>query len=270
MKQCPPYEGNEPYLYAAFADGDSDRVWTILRPLISRGCRVWYSRGRAGSAEELMHRQERCENAALTMVYLTDAVCADKDTKSAVLVNQEHGRPILCLDPDEKDRRLFMNLRETIPHISLHQLSKGEWENAVLHAEGFSQEMLGEPVSIRGDRLLPKLSLLFCLLAVLLTAAFFAGDRYLRPPLPEPAAELAITDPVILSAVHEAIPGGVVTEEAAAAITILRLDAMPETWDDLALLPALERIVLPQEALLDGGELPDGDIVIELEGGGNT
>ena len=42
---------------------------------------------------------------------------------------------------------------------------------------------------------------------------------------------------------------------------------MPESWDDLALLPALERIELPQQALLEGGALPEGDYVIELSGG---
>ena len=72
MKQIPPYEGDAPYLYFAFAEEDSKRVWKILRPLLSRGCRVWYCYGPAGSAEELLHRQERCEKAALTVVYLTD------------------------------------------------------------------------------------------------------------------------------------------------------------------------------------------------------
>ena len=267
MKRSPPYEGDEPYLYLAFAEADSKRVWKLLRPLLERGCRVWYSFGPAGSAEELLHRQERCERAALTAVYLTDALCADRDTKSAVLVNQKFDRPILCLDPDEKDRRLAMNLRETVPHVPLYRLSGEEWESAVLHADGFSQDMLGEPVSIGGGGLLRKMSLLFCLLAVLLTAAVLAGVRYLPQLRPEPADEIVFTDPVVLSAVREAVPGGVITGEAAAAITSLRFGAMPESWEELALLPSLERIVLPQRALLDGGELPEGDYVIELSRG---
>ena len=122
MKQIPPYEGDQPYLYLAFAEEDSGRVWKLLQPLLARGCRVWYCVGPAGSAEELLYRQERCEKAGLTVVYLTDALCVDRDSKSAVLVNQKYNRPILCLDPDEKDRRLDMNLRETVPHVSLYQL----------------------------------------------------------------------------------------------------------------------------------------------------
>ena len=268
QKKAPPYEGDEPYLYFAFAEADSKRVWKLLRPLMERGCRIWYCVGPAGSAEELRHRQERCGEAALTVVYLTDAACADRDTKSAVLVNQKYNRPILCLDPDEKDRRLSMNLRETIPHVPLYQFSgREERENAVLHADGFSQDMLGEPISIGEGGLLKKLSLLFCLLAVLLTAASFAGVRYLRQLRPAPMDEVVFTDPVILSAVREAVPGGVVTEEAASEITFLRLSAVPEDWTELGKLPELERIELPQQALLDGGGLPDGDYVIELRGG---
>ena len=177
IKQIPPYEGDAPYLYFAFAEEDSKRVWKILRPLLARGCRVWYCYGPAGSAEELLHRQERCEKAALTVVYLTDAACADRDTKSAVLVNQKYNRPILCLDPDEKDRRLAMNLRETIPHVPLYLLSGEEWESAVLHADGFSQDMLGEPIRIENGGVMKKLTLTFCALALLLCAVAFAGFR---------------------------------------------------------------------------------------------
>ena len=50
-------------------------------------------------------------------------------------------------------------------------------------------------------------------------------------------------------------------------VTALRLEKLPESWEELALLPALERIELPQRALLDGGKLPEGDYVIELSGG---
>ena len=138
MKQIQPYEGDQPYLYFAFAEEDCGRVRKLLRPLLARGCRVWFCVGAAGSAEELLHRQERYERAALTLVYLTDALCADRDSKSAVLVNQKFNRPIVCLDPDEKDRRLAMNLRETIPHIPLYKLSEDEWAVLRTHpAKGY-------------------------------------------------------------------------------------------------------------------------------------
>ena len=267
MKQIPPYEGDQPYLYFAFAEDDSRRIWKLLRPLLARGCRVWYCYGPAGSAEELLHRQERCEKAALTVVYLTDAVCADRDTKSAVLVNQKFNRPILCLDPDEKDRRLAMNLRETIPHVPLYRLSGEEWESAVLHAEGFSQDMLGSPIKVEKGGVMKKLTLTFCALAVLLSAVSFAGFRIFGWFSPAVRDELEIRDPVIQTAVRQAVGGGAITQEGISELTFLQFRELPESWEELSLLPALERIELPQRSLLDGAELPEGDYVIELSGG---
>ena len=266
-KQIPPYEGDAPYLYFAFAEEDSKRVWKILRPLLNRGCRVWYCYGPAGRAEELLHRQERCEKAALTVVYLTDAACADRDTKSAVLVNQKYNRPILCLDPDEKDRRLAMNLRETIPHVPLYLLSGEEWESAVLHAEGFSQDMLGAPTGIENGGVMKKLTLTFCALALLLCAVAFAGFRIFGWFSPAARDELEIREPILQAAVRQAVGGGAITQEGVSGITSLRLKELPESWEELSLLPALERIELPQRSLLDGGTLPEGDYVIVLSGG---
>lgn len=267
IKQIPPYEGDAPYLYFAFAEEDSKRVWKLLRPLLARGCRVWYCYGPAGSAEELLHRQERCEKAALTVVYLTDAACADRDTKSAVLVNQKYNRPILCLDPDEKDRRLAMNLRETVPHVPLYRLSGEERESAVLHADGFSQDMLGEPTGIENGGVMKKLTLTFCVLAVLLCAVAFAGFRIFGWFSPAARDELEIREPILQAAVRQAVGGGAITQEGVSGITSLRLKELPESWEELSLLPALERIELPQRSLLDGGTLPEGDYVIVLSGG---
>lgn len=268
MKQIPPYEGDQPYLYLAFAEVDGGRVWKLLRPLLARGCRVWYCVGPAGSAEELLYRQERCEKAGLTVVYLTDALCADRDSKSAVLVNQKYNRPILCLDPDEKDRRLDMNLRETIPHVPLYRLSSEEWEGAVLHAEGFSQDMLGEPIPIGDDsKTIKKLTLTFCALALLLAVVSFAGFRVFGWFSPAARDEVDIRDPAIRFAVRQAVGGGAITEERANEVSFLRFRELPESWEELELLPHLQRIELPQLSLLDGGALPEGDWVIELSGG---
>ena len=269
QKRYPPYEGSEPYLYFAFAEADSAKAWQIMRILLERGCRVWYGSGPSGNADELLRRQERAEDANLTLLYLTDAACADKDTKSNILVNQKNGKHILCLDPDGADRRLSMGLYETVPHLPLYRLkSRKEIENAVIRAEGFSQEILGEPIRVEGGGSLGKLTALFCVLAVLLALASFIGGRYLRWFQPEVPDEVPFTDPVILSAVRNAARGGAITEELVSEITVLRLSGMPESWEELEKLPALTTVTLPQQALLEEGTLPDGDITVELTGGG--
>lgn len=268
QKRVAPCDDDRPYIYLAFAEADGAKVWKLMRLLLVRGCRVWYSYGPAGNAVELRRRQERSGGAALTVLYLTDAACADKDTKSNILVNQKLGRPILCLDPDGTDRRLAMGLREDIEHIPLYQMKDAtEIENAIIHAEGFSQDVIGPPMAIAGGGLIKRLTLLFCALALVLGAVGFAGYRYLNWFRPAPQDEIQISDPVILSAVRETVLGGVITESAAAAITSLRLDALPESWDELSLLPSLERIELPQQALLGDEALPDGGYIIELNGG---
>ena len=104
-------------------------------------------------------------------------------------------------------------------------------------------------------------------LAILLAALAFAGFRYFHWFTPDFLDEVALNDPVIVSAVRKAARGGSITEELANELTELRLDAMPESWDDLNSLPALERIEIPQQALVVGGELPEGDYTIELSGG---
>ena len=268
LKRYPPYEGEEPYLYLAFAQADSAGVWKILRALLERGCRVWYSCGPAGSSAELLRRQTRSGGAALTLIYLTDAACADKDVKSNILVNQKADQKLLCLDPDGQDRRLSMGLREDIPHLPLYQLGEDSaLEDALLHAEGFSQEMLGEPVQIRDGDLFGKLTKLFSLLAAALSLVSFLGFRYLGWFRPEPQDQLSFSDPVIRAALRQAAGGGAITEGLAEGLRFLSLDDLPESWEDLSLLPALERIRIPQQALTEGASLPEGDIIFELSGG---
>ena len=267
QKRYPPYEGEEPYLYLAFAEADGAKVWKLMKLLLSRGCRVWYCCGLAGSAEELLRRQARAGGAALTMVYLTDAAIADKDTKSYVLVNQKFDEPILCLDPDGVDRRLSMGLREDTPHIPLYSLKKKEEiESAILHAEGFSQEMLGVPVRIVDTGPIETLTRVFLTLALLLLAVGFVGFRYFHwfePPMED---EVVFTDPAILSSVRALAQGGPITQELIDGVTVLSLDALPESWDELALLPSLERVALPQREVLKADALPEG-YTIELRGG---
>ncbi len=272
QKKHPPYEGEKPYLYFAFAEADSGKVTRIMRILLTRGCRVWYAVGTAGSAEELLHRQERAADAAMTLLYLSDAACTDQDTKSSVLVNQKFHRPILCLDPDGKDRRLLMGLREDLPYLPLRELKKEEdLEAAIIHQEGFTQDLMGDPVKFKSGSIFAVLSALLSGLALLTLLVTFLGARYLHWFAPEPQEivdEVSLSDEVIRNAVRSAAEGGAITEEVTNGIHTLHLEGLPQSWADLSFLPNLEKIEIPQDALLSGGKLPDGDYVIALTGGG--
>ena len=270
FREFTPYEGDDPYLYFAFAEADSRKVREYLRLLYERGCRVWYSRGKADGPEEVLRRQARYRGAALTMVYLSDEACRDQNTKSSVLVNQKFDSAIICLDPDGKDRLLAMGLRESVPRIPLYRIrSREALEDAIFHAEGFSQELLGEPVKIKRDSILPKLSLVFCALAVVLSVLFFTGIKESVNEVIQLTDEVELHDPVLLSAVRKAAGGGAITQELVENLKSLDLSGMPESWDDLVMLPALEEIRIPQETLLGGEPLPEGEYTIILTGGGS-
>lgn len=272
LRKFTPYEGDAPYLYFAFAESDAIKVRKYLQLLCERGCRVWYGAGKADGPQEVLRRQARYKGAALTMVYLSDEACRDPNIKSNVLVNQKFGSPILCLDPDDKDRNLAMGLEETIPHLPLYKFKDREaLEEAILHAEGFSQELLGEPVKISKDSVLPRLSLVICALALIMSVLFFAGvkESTAKAPQAQAADEVEIRDPVILSCVRKAAGSGPITQELAQNLTKLELEELPQSWEDLALLPALEEIRIPQEALLKDAPLPEGEYTIILTGGGS-
>ena len=268
-KQAPPYEGEEPYLYLAFADADAVRIGELVRLLKKRGLRIWYSTGPAGSADELLRRQQRALGAELTVVYLTDAMTQDQDGKASILVNQKNGKKILCIDRDATDRALTMGLHESIPHLAAWQYPKTEdLEEALIRSDGFTQEMFGEPVLLKKNGLAGRLTAVLCVFAVLLVLGSVLGltvFHWFRPAAPQD--EVVLTDETIRAAVRTAVGGAVLTEENTSAIEELRLDGLPADWEDLEKLPGLRRIALPQEAVLEADSLPDGNLVVVLTGG---
>ena len=268
-KQIAPYEGSEPYLYLAFADADAGRIRDLVRLLLQRGVRIWYSTGPAGSADELLRRQQRALGASLTAVYLTDAMTQDQDGKASVLVNQKNGRKILCIDRDSSDRALNMGLHESIPHLAAWQYHRTEdLEEAMVRTEGFTQEMIGDPVFLKKEGLTGRLTALLCVLSLLLLLGGFLGLRvfhWFQPELPQDTVEFA--DPTVREAARIASGSAVLTEESVAAVTELRLESLPDSWEDLEKLPNLERIVLPQDAVLEAESLPGEDFMLVLTGG---
>ena len=60
--------------------------------------------------------------------------------------------------------------------------------------------------------------------------------------------------------------GGPLTEEALSTVTCLSLSGLPESWEELGMFPALERIELPQSAAAETETLPEG-VTVVLKGG---
>ncbi|MBO5556589.1 MAG: hypothetical protein J5927_05340 [Oscillospiraceae bacterium] len=261
----PPYEGEAPYLYFAFADADRDRVWPLIRRLLRRGCRIWYAAGPAGSAEELLQRQRRALGAELTLLYASEAARRDTETKGAVLVNQREGRPILVLDADRGDSVLAFGLREDIPHLAAFSSTRAEdLEAALIRTEGFTQAVIGQPIAVRDLGLVGRLARGLCVLAAAMLLVMVLGTTVFTW-FQSKGESLPFSDPVIRQAAESAL-GGTVTAEKAGAITTLTLDRLPDSWEDLSLLPAVERVRLPQTAVMEADALPSG-VIIVLTGG---
>lgn len=263
QKKYPPYEGEEPYLYFAFAEGDARKVFRIMKVLLSRGCRIWYCTGPAGSSQELLRRQARASGAELTLLYLTDALEADKDSKTRIMVNQKEQKALLCLDTDGKNHNLAMDIHDSTPSIALHRIKNdAELEDALIRSPGFTQNMLDKPVAVRSNWL-GRLTGILLLLTVLLIGGgllyFQKGQTY--------DDSVVFADPIIREAVRAATGGGALTEESMAAVQAIRLKELPESWEDLSLLKDLLSIELPQNAVMTAQDLPEGNYRIVLYGG---
>ena len=87
-KFYPPYEGEEPYIHLCFSDRDERKVRPLLRRLLLRGCRVWYSMGEARDRSTLTGRNQRMLGAGITVLYLTEAARQDTELKNKLLVCQ--------------------------------------------------------------------------------------------------------------------------------------------------------------------------------------
>lgn len=263
QKKYPPYEGAEPYLYLAFSDADAGKVWPVMKVLLKRGCRVWYCIGTAGHSEELLRRQQRASGAAWTLLYLTDALTADKETKSRIMVCQKEQKSITCLDTDSVNRNLAMDIRESTPGIALYRCKNDvQLEDLLIRAQGYTQEIVGKPAEIKSSWL-GKWTAALLVLALLLTGI---NVFYLRQG-PVQKDTLAFSDPVIREAVRNAAGGGALDEESVKNIQTLQLEELPESWDDLSLLPDLQQIELSQDAAAQAENLPLDTYRIVLCGG---
>lgn len=198
----------------------------------------------------------RMLGASLTVVYLDEAFRSDPAAKGRMLACQRSAQTIVCMNTDGGDSGLSIGLHADAEEIRLGRNDGAEdAEQALLHAEGFSQALIGEPIR---DKRSPVKRLAAALIAaaVLLSACGILF-RLLRKEKPAPPEEtetetdaVAFSDETVREAVRTALGGGVLTEERMNAVTVLRFDGgtLPDDLSDLAFLPSLETVELTQDA----------------------
>ena len=257
----PPYEGGEPYIHLCFSDRDERKVRPLLRRLLLRGCRVWYCVGRTRDRAAQALRDRRMLGAGLTVLYLTAAVREDTELKTRLLVCQKARQPILVLNTDGGDSGLSLGLTgEASAPVPGGNASDAC--DAILHGQGFSQAFLGDPLPVYDRLWLRRLSVTLAVLALVL-AAGVTVYKVLHPPTAptqieiQPEDQVLFRDEALRETVRAAVGGGPITEEALAGVETLSLSRLPESMEDLALLPNLSTLILSQEAAQQAPRLPE-------------
>lgn len=262
----PPYEGDEPYLYLCFDEADAGRVRPLLAALYKRGCRVWYSMGKAADAKRIERRSARIRHASLLLLYLTPDAANDEAMKSMLGYYQEFGGPVISVEaaPSSELGGLSYVLAERAQRVRAYDLPDTETLlAAILRTDGFSQTLMGEPGNENPYRLRRVALTLFALALAVLAATFFYGrsSGWFSAEPPMPADTVTISDEVIRQAARDAIsPYGnaALTQESLDGVATLRLNGVPASYDALALFPALTRLEIPQAAVSGASALLDG------------
>lgn len=274
VKSISPYVGNEPYLHLCFSEESVKKVLVFLRRLRDRGVRVWYFVGNTADRKKREEIERHMLGAHITVVYLDDAFRNDPVAKSRLLTCQRNGQHIICLNTDGGDSGLSIGLHANAYEVKLSRnASADDVESALLRANGFSQELIGEPVDDGNHRLRIIIRIVIAVIVVLL----LVGVLWFLHHRPDKQQETIVqTDTVLFSnaalreAVRDALEGGSLTAERLSQITTLRLsmDPLPDDLSDLALLPALETIEISQTAAQDASRhLELFNYTIELFGG---
>ena len=279
-KTFPPYAGDEPYMHLCFAEESAGEASALLRRLRMRGVRVWYCTGNAADRKVREENERRMLGARVTAVFLDEAFRNDPAAKSRLLTCQREGQPVICLNTDGGDGGLSLGLHADAHEVKLRRgASAGEAEEALLRAEGFTQELIGAPAApdSRGLRILT--GVLMVLIAAALAAGAFWYAKHRQPSQTGSAEEteeetdgVRFADEALREIVRDAVGGGSLTEDRLARITVLRLPGsrLPDDLSDLTLLRSLKVILISQTAARDVPAHPElAAYEIELFGGGS-
>ena len=227
-RHFPAYTGSEPYIFLCFADKDAERIEPALGRLYARGCRLWYSMGKAGDRKIYDYNTKRINDASLAVLYLTDNARNDTDVKNDIKHFLNTGKKVIVVEVDEGESYLKLGLPENLPVVSD--------DEELIRAEGFHAGLLG-------DRPKNKHRILKTIVAAAMAAALLVGTYC--------GVRIAGWKPAVSN-----------PEE----ITVLSLSSFPDNPEELAKYPNLETIIVPQSMAAQALELY-GDYRIALTEG---
>lgn len=264
IRRFPPYAGSDPYLYFCFAERDRETVFPLLEQLFLRGCRIWYSPENTADIGKLNHQQERINNASLVVAYLSENARIDERIKASLLYCQQT-KPVICIDTDDGDNELVFGLTASARHVDGKKgRNIGEVEADLIREEGFSQELIGDPVRNTGSG---RKGLTVALITAAAVAAAVMtlqiGRQQLGwfptpspPPSVSAAAEtlapsvmpdtVSFDDEELTETLRETLGGGQITEERLGEIKELILKKAGGNLSFLDQLPNLETLKVPQ------------------------
>ncbi len=269
FRDYPPCKGDAPYLCLCFHPSDAQNVKPLLEELTKRRCRIWYNVSGVSNSSANKSRTKFETNAKLMVLWLSDCSASSEDMKNALGSYQTTDQPVICIDARSNVRQsgLSMILSKNVQIITREPNSSFEALAATLmRTEGFTQQLIAENDNERQLFLKKRksrriaLSILFSAIALMICAAIYAQQNdWFRPPI-DILDSVTISDPVIAHAARVALSSdgnASLTQDSLAIITTLRLDAPPESFDDLALFPALTRLEIPQSCVEPASALLD-------------
>jgi len=269
FRAYPPYIGEEPYVYLCFHKADAKQVKPLLEALVQRRCRVWYSMGDVSESQENHEYTSRVKNANLMVFWLSERAADDADMKSTLGYYQMTGRPVICIDKQScaAQSGLSLILTEHVKQISCESGTTAEdLVSSLLRMEGFTQQLITENdrerqifMRRRKSRRIALIILSTALLLFGCAIVYAQSNDWFRPQVVI-VDSVTINDSVIKRAARTAIsPDGTMalTQESLTRITVLRLEAAPASFDELALFPSLTRLEIPQNCVKQAAALLD-------------
>ena len=252
QKSYPPYMGDEPYVYFAFASSEAKEAERILAGLYNRGVRVWYCLGPGKTLRESDEQTVRIRNASMLLIYISST--GDKDDFFTANIGYflNLGKPALLLASDRftgggmafllnsRLARLTMSDRQDIDALC----------GDILRSDGFSMDLIGEPQQRSRSAARTVTLAVFAVLAALIAVFAIGVSRHWFREAPSRLDTITVTDAAIEKAARYALsPDGyaALTEESVSSIRRLSLDTLPAEESELVLFENLETVAVPQD-----------------------